>query len=109
MEAARTDVIDISTAKNDRNGNRKAIMELSIEQSWGFARDEMARQCASARVAHGVSFMSRLLLTFLALIFFATPVLAQDQMMGLPPRSAPTAHVQVQQLPIVDATPKFDA
>jgi STE24 endopeptidase len=53
--------------------------------------------------------MSRLLLTFLALIFFATPVLAQDQMMGLPPRSAPTAHVQVQQLPIVDATPKFDA
>jgi STE24 endopeptidase len=29
-------------------------------------------------------------------------------MMGLPPRAAPTAHVQMQQLPIVDATPKFD-
>lgn len=52
--------------------------------------------------------MSRLLLAFLALIFFAAPALAQDQMMGLPPRAAPTAHVQMQQLPIVDATPKFD-
>jgi STE24 endopeptidase len=52
--------------------------------------------------------MSRLLLAFLALIFFAAPALAQDQMTGLPPRAAPTAHVQMQQLPIVDATPKFD-
>ena len=58
----------------------------------------------------------RLLFPVLALIAFLaipalTPALAQDQgqMQGLPPRAAPTAHVQVQQLPVVDATPKFDA
>jgi len=53
--------------------------------------------------------MQRLTLGFLALIFFVTPSLAQDQLMGLPPRAAPTAKIQMQQLPIVDATPKFDA
>jgi len=53
--------------------------------------------------------MQRLALAFLALFFFAVPALAQDQLMGLPPRPAPTAKIQVQQLPIVDATPKFDA
>ncbi|HKD48137.1 MAG TPA: M48 family metallopeptidase [Rhizomicrobium sp.] len=47
------------------------------------------------------------LLAFLAL--FAFPALAQDQVQGLPPRAAPTAHVQVEQLAVVDATPKFDA
>jgi STE24 endopeptidase len=48
-------------------------------------------------------------LAFLALI--AIPALAQDQdqLQGLPPRAAPTAHVQVQQLAVVDATPNFDA
>jgi STE24 endopeptidase len=53
--------------------------------------------------------MQRLVFTVLALIFLAAPVLAQDQMTGLPPRAAPTAHVQVQSLAVVDATPKFDA
>lgn len=53
--------------------------------------------------------MHRLAFAFLALIFLAAPSLAQDQLMGLPPRAAPTAKIQVQQLPIVDATPKFDA
>jgi STE24 endopeptidase len=53
--------------------------------------------------------MQRLAFVFLALIFFATPTVAQDQLTGLPPRAAPTAKVQVQQLAIVDATPKFDA
>jgi len=53
--------------------------------------------------------MQRLALAFLALLFFTAPSLAQDQLMGLPPRAAPTAKIQVQQLPIVDATPKFDA
>jgi len=53
--------------------------------------------------------MQRLALAFLALFFFAAPALAQDQLMGLPPRAAPTAKIQMQQLPIVDATPKFDA
>ena len=56
--------------------------------------------------------MRRLLfpaLAFLALI--AIPALAQDQdqLQGLPPRAAPTAHVQVRQLAVVDATPNFDA
>ncbi len=48
-------------------------------------------------------------LAFLAL--FAIPALAQDQdqLQGLPPRAAPTAHVQVQSLAVVDATPNFDA
>ena len=53
--------------------------------------------------------MHRLALAFLALVFFSAPSLAQDQLLGLPPRAAPTAKIQVQQLPILDATPKFDA
>ncbi len=53
--------------------------------------------------------MHRLPLAFLALLFFAAPSLAQDQLLGQPPRAAPTAKIQMQQLPIVDATPKFDA
>lgn len=53
--------------------------------------------------------MQRLALVLLALFFFAAPSLAQGQMMGLPPRAAPTAKIQMQQLPILDATPKFDA
>ena len=51
--------------------------------------------------------MQRLVLTFLALILFVAPAPAQDQMTGLPPRAAPTTHIQVQQLAVVDATPKF--
>jgi STE24 endopeptidase len=51
----------------------------------------------------------RLAFAFLALIFLAAPALAQEQMLGLPPRAAPTTHVEVQQLGIVDTTPKFDA
>ncbi len=53
--------------------------------------------------------MQRLAFAFLALVFLATPVMAQDQFTGLPPRAAPTAKIETQQLPIVDATPKFDA
>ena len=60
--------------------------------------------------------MRRLLfpvLAFLALFVIPvmTPAWAQDQdpLQGLPPRAAPTAHVQVQQLAVVDATPNFDA
>jgi STE24 endopeptidase len=54
------------------------------------------------------------LLAFLTLLSFApmvAPAYAQDQdpMQGLPPRAAPTSHVQVQSLTVVDATPKFDA
>lgn len=50
-------------------------------------------------------------LAFLALIAALTPAMAQDQdqLQGLPPRAAPTAHVQVQSLAVVDATPNFDA
>ena len=53
--------------------------------------------------------MPRRILAFLALMFLATPALAQEQMNGLPPRAAPTAHVEIGSLPVVDATPKFDA
>jgi STE24 endopeptidase len=56
--------------------------------------------------------MPRLLLVLLAfLALIVGPALAQDQdpMQGLPPRAAPTAHVQVQPLSVVDATPNFDA
>ena len=52
--------------------------------------------------------MQRLALAILALIFIATPVLAEDQLTGQPPRAAPTAHIQMQPLAVVDATPKFD-
>ena len=48
-------------------------------------------------------------LRFVAVIFFTTPLLAQDQLTGLPPRAAPTTHIQMQPLAVVDATPKFDA
>jgi STE24 endopeptidase len=53
--------------------------------------------------------MQRLVFTFLALFLFAAPAPAQDQATGLPPRAAPTTHIQIQQLAVVDATPKFDA
>ncbi len=57
--------------------------------------------------------MQRLAFAVLGLIFFVTPALtsamAQDQVTGLPPRAAPTAHIQVQSLAVMDATPKFDA
>jgi len=60
--------------------------------------------------------MRRLLFVLLAYLALTavpalTPALAQDQdpMQGLPPRAAPTAHVQVQPLAVVDATPNFDA
>jgi STE24 endopeptidase len=44
-----------------------------------------------------------------ALIPVWAPALAQDQVQGVPPRAAPTKHIDVQQLAVVDATPKFDA
>ena len=57
--------------------------------------------------------MARLIFAFLAVMVLAVPAraqdLAQEQMNGLPPRAAPTNHVQVETLPVVDATPKFDA
>jgi len=56
--------------------------------------------------------MRRLLFPVLAfLTLIAIPAMAQDQdqLQGLPPRAAPTAHIQVQQLAVVDATPNFDA
>jgi STE24 endopeptidase len=56
--------------------------------------------------------MRRLLFAVLAFLALAAiPAFAQDQdqMQGLPPRAAPTAHIQVQQLAVVDATPNFDA
>lgn len=57
--------------------------------------------------------MRRLIIAFLALFLFAgfnftSPALAQDRMLGAPPKAAPTAHVEVQPLPVLDATPKFD-
>jgi Zn-dependent protease with chaperone function len=56
----------------------------------------------------GEIFMQRFILAVLAICFFAAPALAQDRMLGLPPRAAPTAHIDVHQLPVLDATPKFD-
>ncbi|HXS07344.1 MAG TPA: M48 family metalloprotease, partial [Rhizomicrobium sp.] len=53
--------------------------------------------------------MTRLIFAFLAVIFLTAPANAQEQLNGLPPRAAPTAHVQVDTLPVMDATPKFDA
>ena len=50
----------------------------------------------------------RLLFPVLALLFCAWPAHSQDQMLGLPPRAAPTAHIQVQPLAVVQA-PQFDA
>ena len=53
--------------------------------------------------------MARLIFAFLAVMVLAVPARAQDQLNGLPPRAAPTSHVDVGALPVVDATPKFDA
>jgi Zn-dependent protease with chaperone function len=69
----------------------------------------MALHASSVRLAHGVIVMQRLAFAFLALVFLATPAMAQGQLTGLPPRAAPTAKIETQQLPVVDATPKFDA
>ena len=52
--------------------------------------------------------MARLIFAFLSLLILAAPARAQEQMNGLPPRAAPTHHVEVGTLPVVDATPKFD-
>jgi STE24 endopeptidase len=50
----------------------------------------------------------RLLFPFLALLWaLSWPAMAQDQLQGLPPRAAPTAHVQVQPLAVVQM-PVFD-
>src|SRR5215813_9840513 len=55
------------------------------------------------------ALMTRLIFAFLSVLFLAVPAAAQEQMNGLPPRAAPTHHVDVGALPVVDATPKFDA
>jgi STE24 endopeptidase len=52
--------------------------------------------------------MARLIFAFVSLLILAVPARAQEQMNGLPPRAAPTSHVEVGTLPVVDATPKFD-
>ncbi len=52
--------------------------------------------------------MQRAIIAVLFLCFFSAPALAQDRMLGPPPKPAPTAHIDVQQLPVLDATPKFD-
>jgi STE24 endopeptidase len=52
--------------------------------------------------------MPRLIIAILALCYCAAPALAQDRMLGLPPKAAPTAHIEVQPLPVLDTTPKFD-
>ena len=69
-------------------------------------REDKARRAVRlAREAH----MARLIFAFLAVLVLTAPGQAQEQMSGQPPRAAPTAHVQVGMLPVVDATPKFDA
>ena len=52
--------------------------------------------------------MARLIFAFLSIMILAVPARAQEQMNGLPPRAAPTRHIEVGTLPVVDATPKFD-
>ncbi len=54
---------------------------------------------------------ARAALAALGMVFaILAPALAQDAPpeAQLPPRAAPTAHIQVQSLPVMDATPKFD-
>ena len=53
--------------------------------------------------------MARLIFALLSVLFLLVPASAQEQMNGLPPRAAPTHQVEVSALPVVDATPKFDA
>ena len=53
--------------------------------------------------------MARVILAFVALMFFAAPALAQEDLPALPPRAAPTAHIQSDQLAVMDSTPNFDA
>jgi STE24 endopeptidase len=53
--------------------------------------------------------MARLIFAFFSVLLLLVPASAQEQMNGLPPRAAPTHQVEVGALPVVDATPKFDA
>jgi len=53
--------------------------------------------------------MARLIFALLSVLLLLVPASAQEQMNGLPPRAAPTHQVEVGALPVVDATPKFDA
>jgi STE24 endopeptidase len=53
---------------------------------------------------------SRVVLAFVALFLFAAPLRAQDAVPDQAgPRAAPTTRVEVHQLPMMDATPVFDA
>ena len=55
--------------------------------------------------------LSRFIPAFLVLLLYALPATAQDlpPSQQLPPRAATTAHVQSMALPVLDATPKFNA
>ena len=56
------------------------------------------------------SLVSLLAFVFLALSVLSTPAAAQDALPGqVGPRAAPVAKVEVQQLPLMDSTPAFDA
>src|SRR5215469_16914569 len=75
-------------------------------------RRHARRHGAAGRICQacaGRKSMVRLIFAFLTVLMLTAPARAQEQLNGLPPRAAPTAHVQMGLLPVVDATPKFDA
>src|SRR5690348_4653925 len=54
--------------------------------------------------------ISRIVLALFAAMFLAGPLHAQDVLPDQTgPRAAPTTRVEVHQLPVMDATPSFDA
>ena len=56
------------------------------------------------------TFVSLLAFTILALAMFSVPAPAQDALPGqVGPRAAPVGKVEIQQLPVMDSTPAFDA
>src|SRR5215469_13138638 len=52
--------------------------------------------------------MSFIRLIALFLLLASVPAVAQTDLPELPPRAAPTRHVEVGQLPTMDTTPAFD-
>ena len=53
--------------------------------------------------------MARLIVIIFSGLLLLSPAQAQEEMHGLPPRAAPTSHIDIGTLPVVDTTPKFDA
>src|ERR1700733_14164894 len=90
----------------------RSVMERSCHDLCG-KNTELAWRDSSVRVRPGEKMISRTSLGLVTafLLLLATAAGAQDLPVDqqLPPVAAPTRHVDVGQLPVLDTTPQFDA